>query len=223
MNVRKASVIDRLFTLTKAMMHEGLNKLEDPLLLTGQYLRDLEHTIATAERKERELKTAVKGLERRESHYRELAEHSETEAAAALHEGQESAARVAVIAKLRYIEQAQACADERVKANLAAEELEQQIAGAREEHSRLKEKRAELAARARKASESISSAPSPSDPGLGTGIAAQGFERMEDKIAEWEALAEQAARPANWFEGDSARSTAVEAELERLKDTAQAR
>lgn len=36
------SIFQRITTLTKAAIHEGLNKLEDPILLTGQYLRDLD-------------------------------------------------------------------------------------------------------------------------------------------------------------------------------------
>lgn len=54
------SLLKRISTITKAALHEGLNKLENPVLLTGQYLRDLENDIAKAERNERDLQvTAV--------------------------------------------------------------------------------------------------------------------------------------------------------------------
>lgn len=97
------SIFQRITTLTKAAIHEGLNKLEDPILLTGQYLRELDDKIAGAENKQREFTAAANVLERRISEYQILAERSEADAVKAMSEGNEPAARAAVMAKLRYL------------------------------------------------------------------------------------------------------------------------
>ena len=223
------SILNRLATLTKAALHEGLNKLENPVLLTGQYLRDLEEEIETAERNERDLQVAANVLERRKQEYILLAEQSEAEAVAAMSQKNEEAARLAVIAKLRYTDSIQECVSglEETRQTLAT--LEANIARAKEERTRLKAKRAELTERARKASETLHSAPrsSASNPqgygGYGlnaTGTASRGFERMEEKITEWEALAEYSGRnasPAAHPAVDPKLSQAVDLELERLR------
>lgn len=218
-----SSIFQRITTLTKAAIHEGLNKLEDPVLLTGQYLRDLDDKIAGAESKQRELKAAASVLERRIAEYHVLAERSEAEAVKAMAEGNEPAARTAVLSKLRYTESAQestACLEETRNA-LAA--LEINLQSAKEEHVRLKAKRAELAERARKAAEVTrraaqnGTAAYPGYPGqvINAGAASRGFERMEDKINEWEAQAEQSAQYS--AASDHVFNSAVEAELERLR------
>ncbi|MEK3875893.1 PspA/IM30 family protein [Paenibacillus sp. FSL M7-0420] len=218
------SIFQRITTLTKAAIHEGLNKLEDPILLTGQYLRDLEDKIANAEGKQRELKAAASVLERRIYEYKVLAERSEAEAVQFMSEGNEPAARLAVMAKLRYTESGQECTAGLQETQAALDSLEVQLAGVKEEHTRLKAKRAELAERARKAAEikqaaqAYSTASPAGYPGqvLNNGTASRGFERMEDKIAMQEAMAEQAGLAAAAHE--SSINSAVEAELERLRN-----
>ncbi|MBW4085703.1 PspA/IM30 family protein [Paenibacillus sp. S150] len=218
------SIFQRITTLTKAAIHEGLNKLEDPVLLTGQYLRDLEEKIANAENKQREFKSAASVLERRIYENKVLAERSEAEAVQAMGEGNEPAARAAVMAKLRYTDSIQECSQGLEETREALAVLESSLLNAREEHKRLKAKRTELAARARKASELKRSAGSssysayPGNPGqiLNAGAASRGFERMEDKINEWEAQAEGLGYPSPEA-AESPLNSAVEAELERLR------
>lgn len=83
------SILNRIATLTKAAIHEGLNKLENPVLLTGQYLRDLEEEIEGAERNHRDLLVAANVLERRKEEYTKLVAQSEAEAVKAMSEGYE--------------------------------------------------------------------------------------------------------------------------------------
>ncbi|MNB77705.1 PspA/IM30 family protein [compost metagenome] len=221
-----SSIFERITTLTKAAIHEGLNKLEDPVLLTGQYLRDLDDKISSAESKQRELKVTASVLERRKAEYLVQADSSEASAIQAMSEGNEPAARAAVEAKLRYLESVQeteAILEETLQA-LAA--LEVNLQNAKAEHARLKAKRAELAERARKAAEASKRAAQNSAASYGgapayghvinAGTASRGFERMEDKINEWEAQAGHAAQ-ASAPAIDPALQGAVEAELARLR------
>lgn len=220
-----SSIFERITTLTKAAIHEGLNKLEDPVLLTGQYLRDLDEKIGNAESKQRELKVTASVLERRIAEYQTQAESSEAAAVKAMGEGNEAAARASVMAKLRYLESVQETEAilEETHQTLAA--LEINLQNAKAEHERLKAKRAELAERARKAEalakqqaqqfSSHSSYSGARGPVINAGMASRGFERMEDKISEWEAQAGHSAQaPAI----DPALQDAVEAELARLRN-----
>ncbi|WP_410514006.1 PspA/IM30 family protein [Paenibacillus sp. BR2-3] len=223
------SILNRIATLTKAALHEGLNKLEDPVLLTGQYLRDLKEEISAAEQKERELKVAASILERRLNEYLLLADRSEDEAVKSLELGNVDEARRAVFAKLRYQENAQECTTglEETRNTLAA--LEASIRSSKEEYARLKAKRAELTARAHQAAETLSSAPRSHSQGpiagsygkaINPGTASRGFERMEEKIAEWEVLAdnlEQNFLRASYPSADPSLSKAVDTELERIR------
>lgn len=220
-----SSIFERITTLTKAAIHEGLNKLEDPVLLTGQYLRDLDEKIGNAESKQRELKVTASVLGRRTAEYQAQAESSEAAAVKAMGEGNEPAARAAVLAKLRYqesIQETEAILEETLQ-SLAA--LEVNLQNAKAEHERLKAKRAELAERARKAAEvskraaqnSYGAYPGAAGQGpiINAGAASRGFERMEDKISEWEVQAGHSAQaPAI----DPALQNAVEAELARLRN-----
>lgn len=217
------SLLKRISTLTKAALHEGLNKLENPVLLTGQYLRDLENEIATAERNERDLKVTASVLERRKQEYTQLVEQSEAEAVQAVEQGNEERARLALIAKLRYMEQLEECINSQTQTQHSLAELEINIARAKEEREHLKAKRTELIARAQQATETLSSAPRSATKGLNVGTASRGFERMEEKIFEWEALAEHSKNKFNPGTGvassiDPNLRSAVDIEIERIRN-----
>lgn len=218
------SLFKRISTLTKAALHEGLNKLENPVLLTGQYLRDLENEIATAERNERDLKVTASVLERRKQEYTHLIEQSEAEAVQAVEQGNEERARLALMAKLRYTEQLDESINSQAQTQQSLAELEINIARAKEEREHLKAKRTELIARAQQATETLSSAPhSNSVKGPNVGNASRGFERMEEKIFEWEALAENSKYKSNSGSGvassiDPNLRSAVDDEIERIRN-----
>ncbi|WP_339316801.1 PspA/IM30 family protein [Paenibacillus sp. FSL R10-2734] len=220
------SLFKRISTLTKAALHEGLNKLESPVLLTGQYLRDLENEIATAERNERDLKVTASVLERRKQEYTRLIEQSEAEAVQAVEQGNEERARLALMAKIRYAEQLEECINSQAKTQHSLAELEINIARAKEEREQLKAKRTELIARAQQATETLSSAPHSSHSsvkGPNVGTASRGFERMEEKIFEWEALAENSKNKFSSGSGaassiDPNLRSAVDDEIERIRN-----
>ncbi|AHV96318.1 PspA/IM30 family protein [Paenibacillus sabinae] len=223
------SILERIATLTKAAMHEGLNRLENPVIMTGQYLRDLDDRIEEAEQRSRDLQAAAKLLERRLKEYTMLAELSEGDALKALERGDEEQAKLAIEAKLAYKENERECAAGLEETRQVLAGLGYEIAAAKEERVRLKAKKAELAERAerlRQAPGSPASAPAPrrnAFSGLNTHAAARGFERMEEKIQEWEARRDfpvHGASPA----GDASSNPAdarvkdqAAAELERLR------
>ncbi|GIP23469.1 PspA/IM30 family protein [Paenibacillus sp. J22TS3] len=217
------SIFERLANMTKAVAHEALNKLENPVLLMNQYLRNLEEDIRIAERRLNEQQGAVKVLAWRKEEALRSAEQSAQAAEQALAGGNEAAAREAIAAKLQFMQQAELHTAQHQEASVRIQELEFQIQSAKEEYERLKEKRAELAARAQKAEERAGNIRPSFSYGLESGTAARGFERMEEKITQWEASLDASGRtyPASsspfGTSSPAVNSSAVEEELRRLQ------
>lgn len=222
-----SSIFDRIANLAKASIHEVLNKMEDPVVMTGQYLRNLEDDLNNMEKmiKEQQMNAAVQ--ERKSADIAHLAKQSEIRALTALESGDEATAQHAAAEKLRYEEQAQQYAAAASEARERVKELELRLEEGKAEYARLKEKRNELAARARKAQERKAEQQPSISRGIESGTAARGFERMEEKILEWEASGQlsgsgSGTSPAAGTDAGIP-SPAVNAELERLKQQLSAR
>lgn len=216
------NLFDRLSNLTKATIHEVLNKVEDPVMMTGQYLRNLEGDIAAAENMLKEQKMTASILKRKNSEAEATSKKFELDALAALEAGDEDRARQAAVAKINYEEQAAQLATEAEEARGRVIELEIRLKEGKEEYDRLKEKQNELAERARKAKERAQAERPNFSRGIESGDAARGFQRMEEKILAWEAGAEVSGH--QYSPSDSINSTpavddsAVRDEIQRLKN-----
>lgn len=212
------SLFERISNITKATLHEALNKLEDPVVMTGQYLRNLEEELDDASNELNAAKASARILQaKREDAQRQIT-LKEQLALQAITDGDELTARRAIEAKLHYTEQVTYLTAEEDRVQHRAAELETQLEMGKEEVERLKKKREELAERARKASELKATAHPQFSRGLDTGSAARGFERMEEKINGWEASA-AASSP---YAGNPAYSSRVDEELARLQGRTQA-
>lgn len=217
------SILKRIASLTKGAANEVLDKLENPVVMMGQYLRDMEADIDTAERMLVEQQTVAKVLKRRHEEAVRLADQSEQQALAALADGNEEAARLALAAKMQYTQQSEEHAAGHEAAEQRIQELDLHIVNAKEEFVRLKEKRSELTARAQKATERAQSVRPSFSYGLHTGTAARGFERMEEKILQQEARLDAAGYPhgTSLSSADTgmnaARNLAIDEELKRLQ------
>lgn len=212
-----SSIFDRIANLTKATLHEALNKLEDPMLMTGQYLRNLEDDIERAKSQLASAKSSAKMLQHQHEDARNQAASHEQQALSAIAEGNEAWARRSVEAKLHYEAQAAKFAEGAEAAEHRTAELELQIEAAKDELERLKKKREEMAQRARKAAEQKAEHHRHFSNGFNAGEAAKGFERMEEKINGWEASS--ASGMYGSFNPAADRSL-VDEELERLQDKA---
>lgn len=218
------SLLNRIANITKASLHEVLNKLENPVMMTGQYLRNLEEDLRIAENMLREQRIAASVAERKSTESAQAAKQSELQALSALEAGDEAGARVNAAAKIRYEELAEKHSADAAEAKERIAELEIRLEEGKAEFERLKQKRQELAERARKVEEREQLQRPNISHGLDYGAAAKGFERMEEKILEWEAGAEVSGRSytagsGNPVTGTSASdSAAVAEELQRMKD-----
>src|SRR3954471_17379529 len=95
-------VFSRIKDMTKASIHEVLDKVEDPIVMLNQYLRDMEEEIAQAEvTVARQIANERKLKGRLDEAVRFTAQREE-QAKEALKSGQEAAARQALEQKLYY-------------------------------------------------------------------------------------------------------------------------
>ncbi|MFD1954245.1 PspA/IM30 family protein [Paenibacillus thailandensis] len=208
------SILKRVVTMTKAAANEMLDKMENPVMMMNQYLRDLEEEIAQAEQGAARQQAQARYLEAKREEQSRQAHYYEEKALQAAAENREAEARTALEAKLLYEQQAEESAKLIELAKQAALELSQRADSLKEERTRLQEKRTELAARASKAA-FVPGSQAPD--ALHGSSAVKGFERIEQKIMEWEAARELAKPTAGGAPSASAvRSERVEEELKRL-------
>ncbi|WP_308637605.1 PspA/IM30 family protein [Paenibacillus silvisoli] len=183
-------LLNRIFNITQAAANELLDKLENPAMMLNQYVRGMQDEIASAQQELIKQEALAKGLAQQAQEANVMAEHSEAKALEAMRNGQEALAREALAAKLHYTEKAQQHLQWHEQAKLTIAELTQRIETAKAELPQLLKKREELLARIQQtAAKSRTSMPSFSvgRASLEGGSALRGFQRIEEKIAQWEA------------------------------------
>lgn len=211
-------ILQRVVEMTRAATNDMLDKLENPLTMMNHYLRDLDEKIAAAEHGLVQQQAQERMLM---SKHDDLISHAaiyEKSAAQAAAEEREVEARAALEAMLRYQEQADETARFIQIAREAALDLEVHIETLKEEKAKLQAKRAELVSRVRRTHHNAPST-------LQGSPSAQGFERIERKVMEWEAQYElNSMQPAGYsrFETDAIdpkqeqRNALIEEQLQQL-------
>ncbi|GAA4706596.1 PspA/IM30 family protein [Brevibacillus fulvus] len=182
------SIFKRLRDLTMANLYALIEKAEDPIKMTDQYLRDMQDDLEEAEK-------AVAAQIALEKKFKQLYEEQE-----ALVKKREEQAHIAAQAKnidlaRRALEEKKAAEQKATeyKASYeqnkaAAENLREKLAEMRKQITELKNKRETLVARvnAAKAQKNINKAMA----GFGSDTAMAGLKRMEEKALQLEAEAE---------------------------------
>lgn len=213
-------ILQRVFSMTKAAANEMLDKMENPVTMLNQYLRDLDEDIANTERESLHQQAQERAFLAKLSELQQQADYYESKAEQAVAGEREEEARAALEAKLAYADQSEETSKLAQLAKQSAFELGLRLESLKEEKIRLHEKRKELVLRMKKTDGATGYS---SGDSLNGSYASRGFDRIEQKLMEREAQQELSkasygldAAQTGTREQNAQQSARIDEELQRL-------
>lgn len=182
------SIFKRLKDITLSNINALIDKAEDPVKMTDQYLRDMAEDIKDAEASVVKQIAIVKRLKTQIDEAQTMVDKRSAQALAAMEQGDENLARRALEDKKTHQSNIDSLKPQYETNNISAEHLKAQLQEMKDEYQKLQTTRNALVARAEaaKAQKSINKAMSSFD----SEGAKAGINRMMDKVAQAEAEAQ---------------------------------
>lgn len=176
------SIFQRLFRLGKANVNAAIDKMEDPVKVIDQVLRELDDDIEKVTAAVTTQMAVEKRFARELSEAEELIARRDSQARQALQAGNEELAREAIADKQRQSEKRDTLKISHDKAKAAADKLRAQLEDMKAKVKEMKDQRSTLIAQAEAANaqQQINKTMS----GVGSNDLASTFNRMEEKIKQ---------------------------------------
>lgn len=141
-------IVKRIRDLAVATIHEGLDQLENPVVMLNQYLRDMEKEIKQAEEAITK-QTMLQANFLKEKHEAEkILTKREEQAEIAMKTGEEELAKKALMSKQRFAEKVHFYTEITEQNETKIVELKQQLAALRDKYREMKDRKYALMARA---------------------------------------------------------------------------
>ncbi|MBJ6360195.1 PspA/IM30 family protein [Paenibacillus sp. GCM10012307] len=188
-------ILGRVKDMTKATLNEVLDKIEDPVIMLNQYVRDMEGEVQAAEVTVARQMTHEQQMKNRYESAVQNAVEAEARAEQAVIVGDEDAARKYLEEKLAYDQQTEQFYGLYEQSKAQAEQLRVELEQMKGELQALRAKRTDLASRAQAAKAKQQLAQGTVNHTIEGGGAVRGFSRMEEKIMQLEAEAEVSRFP----------------------------
>ncbi|MBY7143869.1 PspA/IM30 family protein [Virgibacillus sp. NKC19-3] len=210
----------RIKTVVGSELNAMLDKAEDPVKMLDQFMRDMEEDIQEAESAVAQQMANEKMLKRKANDAKALVDKRQMQAEQAVEAGNDDLARRALEDKAENEQQFEVLEESWANAKNDCDEIKEKLDEMKKEYNQMKLKKDSLKARAETAQTKTKMNRTMS--AIGSDESRQGFERMEEKVLEYEAEAEtskdlsQAARTLD-DEFESLEESKVDQELAELK------
>ncbi len=181
-------LFSRVKTVVGAELNSMLDKAEDPVKMLEQFMRDMESDIRDAESAVAKQIANEKMLKRKYDDSQALSDKRMKQAEKAIEAGNEDLARRALEDKNNHQEQADQFKASHERAEQDSNNLRTKLDEMKKEYQEMKLKKDSLKARAESAKTRTKMNRTMS--GIGGDESRQGFERMEEKVMQYEAEAE---------------------------------